>query len=120
MRIKRVLFTHITVRSLSEVQEVAQFLSGEALPRIVLGSVLQKSSAGSSGSTVGIINLTPYDAWLEKTCHKGFDGITFKTVSLSKSLPTTQYVEKTLALDLLEDRFLKMLLMEMVFRQDFQ
>ncbi|CAK8990644.1 unnamed protein product [Durusdinium trenchii] len=90
-------------RSLSEVQEVAQFLSGEALPRIVLGSVLQKSSAGSSGSTVGIINLTPYDAWLEKTCHKGFDGITFKTVSLSKSLPTTQYVEKTLALDLLEE-----------------
>ncbi|CAK9065321.1 unnamed protein product [Durusdinium trenchii] len=89
-------------RSLSEVQEAAQLLSGEQLPRILLNSVLMKSGV-SSGGTVGIMNLTPYDAWLERTCHKGFDGMTFRTVSTTKNLQISQYVEKVLALDLMED-----------------
>lgn len=52
---------------------------------------------------MGIMNLTPYDAWLERTCHKGFDGMTFRTVSTTKNLQISQYVEKVLALDLMED-----------------
>ncbi|CAK9077267.1 unnamed protein product [Durusdinium trenchii] len=72
------------------------------LDRILLNSVLMKSGV-SSGGTVGIMNLTPYDAWLERTCHKGFDGMTFRTVSTTKNLQISQYVEKVLALDLMED-----------------
>lgn len=89
-------------RSLSEVQETAQLLSGESLPQIVLGALLQKSGVAPK-SIVTIVNLTPYDGWLEKTCHQGFADMTFKCMSVTKNLTVAQYVEKTLALDLMED-----------------
>ena len=92
-------------RSLSDHQEVAQYLGGDALPRTLLTSVLQKTSL-AEGGTIGVVNLTPYDGWLEKTCHKGFDGFDFKTLSLTKSLQIGQFVEKSLALDLMEDPLL--------------
>ena len=83
------------------MQESAQYLAGESLPKILLSSILAKSGA-SDASMVSVINLTPYDGWLEKTCKGGLDGVNFKTLSLSKNLQVTQYVEKTLAMELLE------------------
>ena len=89
-------------RSLSDVQECAQLLGGEQLCKTILGSILAKSGAATA-TMVGVINLTPYDSWIEKTCHKGFDGITFKNLSITRHLHISQYVEKSLALTLLED-----------------
>lgn len=51
---------------------------------------------------MGVINLTPYDGWVERVCKTGVDGVSFKSLSLSKTLQVTQYVEKTLAMELLE------------------
>ncbi|CAK9001480.1 Uncharacterized protein SCF082_LOCUS6940 [Durusdinium trenchii] len=47
--------------------ETAQLLSGEELPEVVISSLLNNSK---TGSLVGIVNLTPYDAHLEMSLLK--------------------------------------------------
>lgn len=83
------------------MQEAAQYLAGDSLPSILLSSIIAKSGA-SDASLMGVMNLTPYDGWVERVCKNGVDGVSFKSLSLSKSLQVTQYVEKTLAMELLE------------------
>lgn len=53
-------------RSLSEFQESAQYLSGSDFVEAVLQSLLAKVTLSSK--KVGVVNCTPYDCWLEKTC----------------------------------------------------
>lgn len=92
-------------RSLSDVQEAAQILGGEQFPRVLISTLLDKSDI-KNDETLLCINLTPYDAWLEKTLSKWSTyGLThkFKSVSLTKQLPACQYVEKSLAIEFLED-----------------
>eukprot|EP00435_Cladocopium_sp_Y103_P053866 s10_g17.t1 len=52
--------------SLSDVQESAQMLAGPEFPTKVLQACLQGLQGQSK--TVGIVNLTPYDAHLESVC----------------------------------------------------
>ena len=90
-------------RSLSDVQESAQFLAGEQLPATLIGGLLAKSKADGVATVMGLINLTPYEGWVEKACKKGIAALKFKTLSVTRNLSTAQFVEKTLALELLED-----------------
>lgn len=94
-------------RSLSDVQETAQFLAGEDLPRILLKSVLQKSELPDTCQSVSMINLTGYDGWLEKVCRRWRERetpqLSMKVLTLAKNLATAEFVEKSLALELMED-----------------
>ncbi|CAK9107277.1 unnamed protein product [Durusdinium trenchii] len=54
-------------RALSSNQETAQLLAGPAMPTAVLQSLL---SGADVGRVVGILNLSPYDGWLEKVALK--------------------------------------------------
>ena len=94
-------------RSLSDVQESAQYLAGEDLPRILLKGVLTKSQIPGDVQALSLINLTPYDGWLERVARRWHDHETptynMKVLSVCKSVPTAQYVEKALALELMED-----------------
>lgn len=85
------------------MQECAQLLGGEQLPRSLLSALMSKTDLDGKADLLALINLTPYDCWVEKVCRKGIDGVKFKTLSLSKSLATAQFVEKSLALELLQD-----------------
>ncbi|CAK9013583.1 unnamed protein product [Durusdinium trenchii] len=95
------------MRSLSDVQETAQFLAGEDLPRILLKSVLQKSELPDTCQSVSMINLTGYDGWLEKVCRRWRERetpqLSMKVLTLAKNLATAEFVEKSLALELMED-----------------
>ena len=84
------------------MQESAQYLAGEQLPDTLVSGVLAKTSVDAS-EMLGMINLTPYDGWVEKTCKRGIAGMKFKSLSLSKNIGTAQYVEKSMALELLQD-----------------
>ena len=53
-------------RSLSDVQETAQLLAGEALPLAPLSAILGKSDVKEKYDTCLLINLTSYDGWVEK------------------------------------------------------
>ncbi|CAK9071139.1 Uncharacterized protein SCF082_LOCUS35251 [Durusdinium trenchii] len=55
------------VTALSSNQETAQLLAGPAMPTAVLQSLL---SGADVGRVVGILNLSPYDGWLEKVALK--------------------------------------------------
>ncbi|CAL1163042.1 unnamed protein product [Cladocopium goreaui] len=54
------------MRSLSDTQESAQFLSGKAFPEAILTALLTKTALPSK--LLGIVNCTPYDCWLERVC----------------------------------------------------
>ena len=84
------------------MQESAQYLAGEQLPDTLVSGILAKSSVEGT-DVLGVINLTPYDGWLEKTCKRGISGMKFKSLSLSKNIGISQYVEKSLGLELLQD-----------------
>ena len=89
------------------MQEAAQFLAGETLLLTLLNGLLQKSSLeGSDRTELACLNLTPYDGWLERTCKKfakcGHGGYTIRSMSVTKSLSISQFVEKSLALELME------------------
>ena len=77
---------HMPARSLSDVQESAQFLAGEQLPATLVGGLLAKSKADGVANIMGLINLTPYEGWVEKACKKGISGLKFKTLSVTKNL----------------------------------
>ena len=88
------------------MQETAQLLGGEALPRMLLQGILTKSKVPSDQEQVALINLTVYDGWIERVCRrwKEQEGkFHFKTLSMTKTTSIGQFVEKTLALELLEE-----------------
>lgn len=92
---------------MSDAQEAAQFLAGEALPLTLLNGVIQKSALeGSDRTELAVLNLTPYDGWVERTCKKfpkvGYGSYSIRSMSLTKSLNLCQFVEKSLALELME------------------
>jgi hypothetical protein len=90
-------------RALSEAQEKAQWMTGGALPEAVLKSLLQGSK---SGRQVSVVNLTPYDACLEKACvqfHSKNPAYSIKSLSLSTDVGVTTYCERLIAMFLMED-----------------
>lgn len=87
------------------MQEAAQLLAGETMPVSLLSALFAKSQINSD--TCALINLTTYDGWVERACKKwsevGAPAMSFKSLSLTKTLATAEYVEKSLALQLMED-----------------
>ncbi|CAK9016498.1 unnamed protein product, partial [Durusdinium trenchii] len=93
-------------RSLSEVQESAQFLVQDAMAKAIMESLLAK--ADLPHETIALINLTPYDGMLERATRSWQESnpgtnINFRSLSMTKNLSTAQFVEKTVALELLEE-----------------
>ncbi|CAL1143924.1 unnamed protein product [Cladocopium goreaui] len=88
-------------RSLSEVQESAQLLTGTDLPNTVLASLFGKLTTSSAL----VINATPYDGCLESTLltwHQ-FNEMKVDFLSISRNVTTLEYVEKKIAFSLLQD-----------------
>lgn len=95
-----------SARSLSDVQESAQYLAGEDMPTNLLGCLLAKTEVQSKSGSCIVVNLTTYDGWLEKVCKRlscESNNLKIKTLSFSKNLATSQYVERVLAMQLMED-----------------
>ncbi|CAL1147634.1 unnamed protein product [Cladocopium goreaui] len=93
-------------RSLSDVQECAQYLAGDQLPNAVIAGLLSKSKIDGNASVLALVNLTPYDACVEKFAKNGLGiekKVSFKSLSLTKNLNAAQYVERTLSIELLEE-----------------
>jgi hypothetical protein len=90
---------------MSAFQESAQYLAGPEVPEEVLSSLLQKVNI-PDGSVVGLINLSPYDSWLEWSAHqwpKNHPGKVMPTLSVSKTLAIIEYIQRSIALKLLDD-----------------
>ena len=99
---------HISARSLSDVQESAQLLGGEALPRMVLQGILAKSRIPFEKSDyISLVNMTAYDGWVERVCRRWKDretpAVPFRSLSMTKNSSAGQYVERTLAMELMQD-----------------
>ncbi|CAK9108776.1 Uncharacterized protein SCF082_LOCUS50599 [Durusdinium trenchii] len=92
-------------RSYSDVQESAQYLAGDSFPKSVLSSLLNKTELPNN--FLAVCNLTPYDAYLEKTCMywgtTAADGNSMASLSIAKSCQCTEYCERVIATQLLED-----------------
>ena len=93
------------------MQESAQYLAGEALPLSLLTSLLAKTPVTGNDTCI-LMNLTAYDCWVERVAKKwkdvGTPAVNFKTMSFSKHTSVAQYVEKAMALELMQDNeFLK-------------
>ena len=92
---------------MSDVQECAQFLAGDALPVGLLSALLGRTDVPKQSDTCVLINITAYDGWVERACKRFSDQssipLKFKTLSMSKTIPTAEYVEKTLACELMEE-----------------
>lgn len=93
-------------RSMSEAQEAAQLLAGTELPRIVLEPLFH--GVEFSGSVGGVVNFTPYDAFLEKVRVKwqltlGMDHLALKTLSISPNTEAVAFSERIMANELLQD-----------------
>lgn len=87
-------------RSLSDVQESAQILSGEDFPTVLLEALLSKIKPQEAM----VVNTTPYDGWLETVCLKWDEQHDYKIAYQSTSLNPTviDFTEKKIALQLLE------------------
>ena len=75
------------------------------MPEQVLSSLLSKVDIPSNG--VGLVNLSPYDGWLESTAYqwlKQAGSVRMPWLSLCKSLTITEYCQRSIALKLLEDK----------------
>lgn len=86
------------------MQESAQYLAGEDLPLQVIAALLRKTDIKG---TVMLINLSPYDAWLEKvamdTPKRTDNAFKMPTLSVSKCSTAVSYSERCIALNLLQD-----------------
>lgn len=73
------------------------------MPKAVLSSLL--SGATGIGQVIGVLNLSPYDAWLESVCLKWGPRTDrdLRTLSVSGNLNYVQFSQKQCALILLED-----------------
>ena len=90
---------------MSSFQESAQYLAGEDTPELVLSSLLARSNVPENGA-IGVVNLSPYDTWLELAClswAKKHGGPRMASLSLCKSLNIMEYCQRSLALKLMED-----------------
>lgn len=94
----------LLTRSMSPFQESAQYLAGKAAPQEILTSLFVKVDIPADG-VVGLLNLSPYDTWLELTAHEWplNHAVRMPTLSLSKSLQIMEYCQRSLALKLLEE-----------------
>lgn len=91
------------LRALSSSQELAQLLCGYEMPQGVLKALLNNSK---TGKCVTLVNLSPYDSWLEKVClswHVDHGDHEFRCVTLSHDLALVSYSERSVAMHLLED-----------------
>ena len=91
---------------MSEFQESAQLLAGEQLPEIVLEPLIQ--GVEISGSEIGVINFTPYDACLEKVAvhwqrKRGNEQPVLKTFSIGVNTDAVMFSERVLCNELLQD-----------------
>ena len=91
---------------MSEVQESAQLLAGEKLPQIVLEPIFQGLEINASVS--GVVNLTPYDGFLEKVVVKwqqnnGMEALALKSFSIGSNSDAVLYSERILCNMLLEE-----------------
>ena len=70
----------------------------------VLDALLAKTARPDGTCHVALVNLTPYDGAVERVARKWADGNTsFKCLSVSKHFALAQYVEKNVAMDLMEE-----------------
>lgn len=80
------------------------------MPQSLLSALLAKTGI-SDKDTCLLFNLTGYDGWLEKTAKKwptsGTPAVQFKSMTFSNKTSTAEYVEKALALELMQDLLLK-------------
>ena len=84
-------------------------LAGSEFPTMVLQACLQ--GLGGQSKTVGVVNLTPYDAHLESVCthwqlHHGLDSPKIHTLSVSDQNEEVLFSERLLAQQMMKD-FLK-------------
>jgi len=89
---------------LSLPQEQAQLLSGATLPAEVLKAIF--AGCPEVGKTVRVINLSPYDAWLERIClkwHIENPERDVRRLSLTTNMQAMEYSQKVCAMLLLED-----------------
>lgn len=93
-------------RSSSDVQESAQYLVQDVLVKAVLEGLLVKASFAEGVKThIALINLTPYDGMVEKVARKWqCEDFTFGCLTATSKLILSQYVEKRMAVELLEAR----------------
>ena len=94
---------------MSEVQESAQLLAGEKLPQIVLEPLFHGLEINAS--VCGVVNLTPYDGFLEKVAVKwqlnnGMDAFALRSFSVGSNTDAVLYSERILCNLLLEERAL--------------
>ena len=88
------------------MQESAQYLAGKALPELLLRGVLSGPNSPRSGKLL-VVNLTPYDGHLEKTCldwgKNSESSLKIKSLSLTTRGPTSDFCSRSMAIDLLKD-----------------
>lgn len=94
------------------MQENAQLLATEDLPKILLRGILNKANIPKNSDTAVLVNLTPYDGLIERVARKWRDreqqNFGFKTLSMTKSAMVADFVEKAASLELMQDlKFLK-------------
>lgn len=98
------IWCHSNGRSLSQNQESAQLLSGDQLPEHVMSALLSKTHVKG---VVGLVNLSPYDTWVELSAMKWGKKTNGETVmpslSLSKNLTVVSYCDRSLSLRLMQD-----------------
>ncbi|CAK9091398.1 unnamed protein product [Durusdinium trenchii] len=93
-------------RALSELQESAQLLTGDALPMAVIEALLAESP--KVGEKIAVLNLSPYDACVELVAlkwHMDNPDRRIRSLSLSTDMTVVGHTEKTVALALMEARF---------------
>ena len=93
------------VRALSELQESAQLLTGDALPMAVIEALLAESP--KVGEKIAVLNLSPYDACVELVAlkwHMDNPDRRIRSLSLSTDMTVVGHTEKTVALALMEAR----------------
>ncbi|CAK9038707.1 unnamed protein product [Durusdinium trenchii] len=89
-------------RALSTVQETAQLLTGPSLPETMLEALFSNAEVGE---VVGLINLSPYDAWVEKTClqyHIQKGGRKLRSLTCATDVDLVDYSQKLCAMLLME------------------
>ena len=109
-------FRHaLCIRALSDVQEAAQLLAGAQFPE----SILDACTRGMSGDMIlpseklHLLNLTPYDAFLEKVCLKYHLQVAQEArskpnpqvavLSCTTDVDTGMYVQQVMGLTTMED-----------------
>ena len=73
----------------------------------MLSAILGKTGVKEKYDTCLLINLMSYDGWVEKRAKRWSElsgcPMKWKILSMTKNIVTAQYVERTLALELMED-----------------